>query len=137
VTDQLPGPRRRRHLSVAEWLAREEAAAKRRALEDRLAFQMKAWGLPEPEREYRFDPTRRWRFDFAWPQYKLAVEVEGVTWAGGRHQRVSGYEADAEKYNAAAAAGWKVLRFTGTHVRSAAAVRRIEDALNAAARVAQ
>lgn len=129
-----PGPRRRRHLSVAEWLAREEAAAKRRALEDRLAFQMKAFGLKEPAaREYRFDPLRRWRFDFAWPEYHLAVEVEGLIWTGGRHQRIAGFEADTEKYNAAAAAGWTVLRFTGTHVRSGAAVRRIEDALTAAA----
>jgi hypothetical protein len=134
MTDQPPGPRsRHRRLTPAELWARENAAAKRRALEDRLAFQIQAFGLPIPEREYRFDQVRRWRFDFAWPTFKLAIEVEGLTWEVGRHQRVAGYEADLDKYNAAAAAGWQVLRFTATHVRSGAGIRKIEDALRAAA----
>ena len=135
MTDQLPGPRRRRHLTpAAELWAREEAAAKRRALEERLALQIKSLGLPIPEREYRFDPIRLWRFDFAFSAFKLAVEVEGLTWEGGRHQRIAGYESDLDKYNAAAAAGWQVLRFTATHVRSGAGIRKIEDALNSAGR---
>lgn len=96
------------------------------ALEDTLAWQLHAVGLPEPTREHRFDARRRWRFDFAWPALKLAVEVEGVTYQGGRHQRVAGFAADAEKYNAAAVAGWTVLRFTGAMVRSGEAVRVIE-----------
>lgn len=133
MTEQLPGPRRRHHLTMGEIVAREEAAAKRRALEDRLAQHIKAMQLPIPEREYRFDPVRRWRFDFCWPAFRLAVEVEGLTPAGGHHQRMAGYEGDLDKYNAAAAAGWQVLRFTGTHVRTGAAIRRIEDALIAAA----
>jgi hypothetical protein len=49
-----------------------------------------------PEREYQFHLLRLWRFDFAWPEKKIAVEVEGR----GRHQSVSGFEADAVKYNA-------------------------------------
>jgi very-short-patch-repair endonuclease len=132
MTDQLLGRRRPRHSSAAELWAREEAAAKRRALEDRLALHIKSFGLPIPEREYRFDEVRRWRFDFCWPEFKLAVEVEGLLPEGGRHQRMAGYEKDLDKLNAAAAAGWQVLRFTGTHVRTGAAVRRIEDALKAA-----
>jgi hypothetical protein len=47
--------------------------------------------------------------------------------------RVAGYEADLDKYNAAAEAGWQVLRFTATHVRSGSGIRKIEDALKAAA----
>lgn len=43
-------------------------------LEETLAFHLKAAKLPAPEREYRFDPERRWRFDFAWPDQMLAVE---------------------------------------------------------------
>lgn len=68
--------------------------------------------LPAPEREYRFSPPRRWKFDFAWPGCKVALEVEGGTWVGGAHTRGKHFEADAEKYNMAACNGWLVLRVT-------------------------
>jgi len=66
--------------------------------------------------EYRFHPTRRWRFDFAFPKQKVAVEVEGGAYTRGRHTRGSGFTADCEKYSHAAAMGWKVLRFTGEQI---------------------
>ena len=75
------------------------------------AFQVRATGLPAPVREYRFHPRRQWRFDFCWPAYNLAVEIEGAVWTRGRHTRGSGFVQDMEKYNAAAVAGWRVLRF--------------------------
>lgn len=68
----------------------------------------------EPEREWRFHPTRRWRFDFAFPDEKVAVETEGGAWVKGRHSRGKGFEADCWKYSTAAAMGWAVLRFTDT-----------------------
>ncbi len=68
-------------------------------------------GGPEPEREYRFC-ERRWRFDFAWPDAKVAVECEGGVWSRGRHVRGAGFEADCAKYNRAAADGWRVFRLT-------------------------
>jgi hypothetical protein len=71
-----------------------------------------AAGLPAPIREYRFAPPRLWRFDLAWPFLRLALEIEGGTWTAGRHVRGKGYENDCEKYNAAALAGWRVLRVT-------------------------
>jgi very-short-patch-repair endonuclease len=100
-------------------------------LESTLAFQLRVCRVPAPEREYVFAPPRRWRFDFAWPERKLAVEVEGGMWAkgGGRHQRGKGFEADCEKYNAAALAGWMVLRVTEKHVHDGQASRWIERAL--------
>lgn len=53
---------------------------KKSQLEEEFAFAWKA-GRYEPEfvREHRFHPTRRWRFDFAWPDEKVALEVEGGT----------------------------------------------------------
>lgn len=77
-----------------------------------LLFRMQLSGLPAPEREYVFHKKRKWRFDFAWPDLLIAVEVEGGIWVGGRHVRGEGYEADCEKYNEAQLAGWMVLRFT-------------------------
>lgn len=87
------------------------------------------WRYPEPVREYRFDSTRRWRFDFAWPALKVAVECDGGTFTGGRHVRGTGFEKDAEKLNAAALQGWTVLRFTQRQITSGAALEAIEQAL--------
>jgi len=65
---------------------------------------------PQPEQEYRFTPTRRWRFDFAWPVQRVAVEIDGGQWkpGGGRHSS----DVDREKLNEAAASGWRVLHFS-------------------------
>ncbi len=98
-------------------------------LEATFALQLRAEGLPEPEREYRFHPTRRWRFDFAWPEKMLAVEIEGGTWSRGRHTRGAGFEADCEKYNAATLLGWRVLRFTRKHIASWTALEDVAIAL--------
>jgi len=76
-------------------------------------------GLPSPELELRFHPQRKWRFDYAWPEKKVAMEVEGVLYRVriGRHQRGLGYEADCEKYAEALVLGWKVLRVTPGQIR--------------------
>jgi very-short-patch-repair endonuclease len=67
--------------------------------------------------EYRFDSTRRWRFDLAWPEHRVALEIEGGVWTRGRHTRPTGYIGDLRKYNAATARGWRVLRVTWADVR--------------------
>ena len=116
-----------------QW-ARAEAQARRRKLEDLFDQQLRAHdGLPQPEREYRFHPTRRWRFDFAWPQLMVAVEVEGGTWAQGRHTRGAGFERDADKLNAATSLGWCVFRYTAMRIRSGYAVTEIRVELERAA----
>lgn len=63
-------------------------------------------------KEFKFHPVRKWRFDFAIPEYKIAIEIDGGVWTYGRHNRSSGYVADMEKFNAAASLGWVVLKFT-------------------------
>jgi very-short-patch-repair endonuclease len=72
----------------------------------------KAEGLPMPIPEHRFLHGRRFRFDFAWPDQKIALECEGGVWTGGRHTRGKGFLSDMEKYNHAASLGWLVLRCT-------------------------
>ena len=66
----------------------------------------------EVVKEFQFHPTRRWRFDYAFPEKKVAVEVDGGVWTGGRHINPAGYINDLEKLNNAAAMGWLVLRIT-------------------------
>lgn len=99
------------------------------ALEDMLILQIHGAGLPEPERELRFAPPRRWRFDLAWPDRRLACEAEGGVYSGGRHTRGSGFEADCEKYNAATLAGWRVIRVTGKMIDDGRALALVERAL--------
>lgn len=99
--------------------------------EELFARHVRAVGLPEPEREHRFHPTRRWRFDFAWPERKLAVEIEGVTYFGknkngtqklGRHQTAKGMSGDCEKYGEAMLLGWNVYRCTQDLVKNGSAI---------------
>jgi len=102
----------------------------RSPLEAQFRLAARAHGLPEPKEEYHFAAEqvglgpglrarlraaglRDWRFDFAWPKEKVAVECEGGVFSRGRHTRGRGYAADCEKYNAAAALGWALIRATG------------------------
>lgn len=99
-------------------------------LEETLALQLRAARVSPPKREFAFHPTRKWRFDFAWPDIKLAVECEGGIWTNGAHTRGAHFEGDAEKYNQALLLGWRVLRFTGRVIKSGQALQVIEAAIS-------
>ena len=75
------------------------------------------FNIPTPEKEYRFHSERKWRFDFAWAERKIAVEVEGGIWIGGGHNRPVFFEKDMEKYNLATVEGWRVLRYSPQTLR--------------------
>ena len=80
--------------------------------------------------EYRFATPRRWRFDVALPQYKVAVEQEGGLFVQGRHNRAKGYIADMAKYNEAVQRGWRVLRFTPQQIKDGTAFDAVHRLLN-------
>lgn len=88
-----------------------------------------AHGLPLPETEHRFHPVRLWRFDYGWPNHKIALEVEGGVHTGGRHTRGSGFLKDMEKYNAAIVAGWRVLRCTPSTLCTTATIDMLKEVL--------
>lgn len=82
-----------------------------------------------PVPEFRFHPTRKWRFDLAFPASMVAVEVEGGIYTRGRHVRPTGYLKDLEKYSEAAALGWRLIRCTPSQLCTAETVALIKRAL--------
>ena len=97
--------------------------------EEAFAQHCQAYRL-SPVREHQFC-ARKWRFDFAWPERKLAVEVEGGTRSGkSRHSRGDGFEKDAAKYNRAARDGWTVLRYSTRMVTDGTAINEVLEVLS-------
>lgn len=80
-------------------------------LERKFKLYWRAMGGPALDQEHQFHTTRKWRFDFAIPEIRVAIEVEGGTYGGGRHSRGVGFSKDCEKYNTAALLGWTVFKF--------------------------
>lgn len=91
---------------------------KRSSLERQFLALWKAFGSEkgraDPVEQFRFHPTRNWRFDFAWLDAKVAVELEGGTWSRRKmaHNTGAGIQRDIEKHNAAVVEGWRVFRYT-------------------------
>ena len=98
-------------------------------LEAEFEFHIKALKLKQPVREHMFAKPRRWRFDFAWLDEKIAVECEGGIYSRGRHVRPSGFINDCDKYNTGTLLGWRVFRFTAEHIHRGDAVEMIRKAL--------
>lgn len=124
--------------------------------EGMLARKLVKAGLPEPKMEHVFAPPRRWRIDLAYPDIKLALEVEGGTYSrpvvcsyckkpvvrytksgkvtrvyeGGRHTSGVGYLSDLEKYNQLSLRGWLLIRLTPKMVISQTSWRIVIDAYN-------
>jgi hypothetical protein len=83
-------------------------------------------------KEHRFYNPRKWRFDYALPRYKIAVEVEGGVWTGGRHIRPQGFLGDIEKYNTATLLGWRVFRTTPDNLLTGKTILLLKNAISGA-----
>ena len=99
-------------------------------------------GIEEPQRQYQFSPTRRFRADFAWPKYMIILEIDGGTYSRrarkcpvcgraptGAHNTPSGYESDRERDAHAAILGWTVIRVTTRMVQDGRMVDIIKQLL--------
>ena len=86
-------------------------------------------GLPMPTQEYRFAAPRRWRWDFAWPDRKVALEVNGGVWIRGKHSRGKGQVNDFAKWSEGAAQGWLVLHTTPALLESTTVYSQLRRAL--------
>lgn len=99
--------------------------------EESLAMQLKAEKISF-QREFKFHPLRKWRFDFVLDVMhgNIAVEAEGGSWINGAHNRGSHFASDCEKYSEAAIMGWRVMRFTTDQIISGYAIDCIKRAIS-------
>lgn len=79
--------------------------------------------------QFKFAPDREWRADFAFPEARLLVEIEGGIWKGGGHNRGVGFQKDIEKYNRATELGWWLMRFTTQQAKEGRAVEMVKNFL--------
>jgi hypothetical protein len=100
-------------------------------------------GISRHIAEFKFHPTRKWRFDFAWPSQSnnpsiqqsdsgggVALEVQGGLWTRGRHTRGAALLNEHEKLNAAAVMGWRILYCTPKELGTLKLAKTIKAALN-------
>ena len=89
-------------------------------------------GLPAPVAEYHFNadgfPDTKHRFDFAWTDCKLALEVDGGRFVGGRHNTAKGKEGDDRKMNIAACRGWRRIVRYPENLLTLATVQMVKEA---------
>lgn len=98
-------------------------------LEELFALQVRLAELPSPVREYAAIPGRRYRWDFAWPEQRVLVEINGGTYAHMGHSTGIGIARDYEKNNLAVLAGWRTFAFDRRMVESGEAVTFVGKAL--------
>jgi uncharacterized protein DUF559 len=95
-------------------------------LEVRFARAIVAGGLPEPVQQHPvLAGTRPCRIDLAYPEQKLAIEIDGWEY----HRTRSAFDNDRARANDLVVAGWNVLRFTST-MTDAHAVEILSAALS-------
>ena len=59
--------------------------------------------------EHKFLKDRKFRFDFAHLPSKIAIEINGGNWIGGRHTNALALNKEYEKFNLAAMEGWRMF----------------------------
>ena len=100
-------------------------------LEEEMLRLINEASLPAPVQEYKAIEGRRFRWDFAWPDARILLEVQGGTWmARGGHNSGSGVSRDCEKANLANLDGWNCLAVTRDHIKSGEAIQWVTTALN-------
>lgn len=78
-------------------------------LEMRVLRAIVAHGLPEPVQQHKVRISgRNYRIDLAYPEYGIAIEVDG--WE--HHSSRSAFDGDRARENDLVVAGYRVLRFT-------------------------
>lgn len=96
----------------------------RSAIEEEMALQIKTSDLPPPVRQYRYLPDRRYRADFAWPDKRLSLEVDGAV-----HRIKGSFAAGFERDFLLKRAGWMVIHVGRAQVKNGDALKWITEML--------
>ena len=131
-----------RELISSDWPEPAQPRKRRKeSAEELFAFQCAKFRLPVVERQLMFAKSvgRKWRFDFSFREYMIAVEIDGVVVARrggqlvvmGRHASITGIREDHDKCNTAVMLGWSVLHFLQTDIRNESALRMTQYVLHA------
>lgn len=100
------------------------------ALELELRGQLLIFGLTKGiEFEFAAVPGRRFRWDIAFKEKRLLIEVNGGIWHKGGHSTGKGITRDCEKNNLAVLLGYRCLAVTADHIKSGQALKWILEAL--------
>ena len=78
-----------------------------------------AWEADYQERYAKSKRSKRYRLDFAHPDSRTGVEIQGGVYNRGRHVTGSGYERDCRKYNLAYTSGWTIFLLTSQMAKDA------------------
>jgi hypothetical protein len=117
----------------AQGFATRQHKAKEKLRAKAFVALCKQHGLPEPELEYQIVKDRKYRWDFAWPLWRVALECNGGVWSGGAHGRRSGILRDYEKANLAAVLDWLCLYTTPDQLCTSETLTMLELTLKVAA----
>ena len=81
--------------------------------------EINAWEKDFQERYAKSKRSKRYRLDFAHPNSRTGIEIQGGVYMRGRHVTGSGYERDCRKYNLAYTSGWTIFLLTSTMAKDA------------------
>ena len=113
-------------------------SADNRKWEDWFLFHLKVAGLPKPQEQFKFAEHlgRRWQTDFAWPDRKIIVEIEGGLWRkdsrgswAGAHTHPMNVLRDIEKYNHMSMLGYRLFRFSDKNLKDGSAIEMMKKVL--------
>lgn len=82
--------------------------------------------IPQLEGQYKPFDGRKYAYDFAIPDLKILIDIQGGTWVNGRHNRAQGMNGDCEKNNLAQFDGYSTFIFTGDQVKNGSAIIMLE-----------
>ncbi len=94
-------------------------------IEAQLAQQLGSMGIKDYKRNHVFLHGRRFELDFAWPDQRIGVEVQGNV-----HRIKHHFKAGIEKAALGILAGWRIMPVGGDEVRSGQAAQWVKLLLN-------
>ncbi len=116
--DRMRRPFGTKRIRTVLALKSPEDAPAESPLESRAAIVVRESGLPQPTPQFEIfdDGSFVGRVDFAWPEYRVALEVDGFSVHGDR----AAWDRDQKRSSQLAAAGWRVHRVTHDRLRNPA-----------------